>query len=143
MRLALKEAMKAYEDDEVPVGAVLVIDDKVVSRGRNKKEHKLDVTSHAEIECLRNAAKKKNSYLLNTATLYVTLEPCIMCCGAIKDSRIKRIVFGAKDKEKGAIVSNYGIFDDPKMGKSPLITQGILSEECSKILKNYFQLKRK
>ena len=110
MRQAYKEALKAKEIDEVPIGCVIVKDDKIIARGYNKKERNNDVTSHAEINAIRKACKKMNSWRLVDCTLYVTLEPCSMCAGAIYQSRIKRVVFGAYDLKQGALGSALNLY---------------------------------
>ena len=111
MNIALEEAEKALRENEIPVGAVVVKDGKVISVGHNQRECLNDITSHAEIEALKNAAKVLGSWKLNGCTLYVTLEPCLMCTGAILQSRVSRVVFGAKDERDGALISNYFVFD--------------------------------
>ena len=142
MKLALKEALKAKEKDEVPVGAVLVIDDKVVARGHNLRETSNDSTGHAEIIAIKKACKKLNSWRLMNATLYVTVEPCIMCAGAIIQSRIDRVVFGARDFKGGAFGSSINVLDAKNINHHPEIVGGILEEECSSLVSNFFKEKR-
>lgn len=142
MKLALKEALKAKDKDEVPIGAVLVIDDKVVARGHNLRETNNDSTGHAEIIAIKKACKKLNSWRLMNATLYVTVEPCIMCAGAIIQSRIDRVVFGARDFKGGAFGSSINVLDAKNINHHPEIVGGILEEECSSLVSSFFKEKR-
>lgn len=141
--MALKEAVKAAEQDEVPIGCVIVKNDKVISRGHNLREKKNDVTSHAEIEAIRKANKKLNDWQLVDCDLYVTIEPCLMCMGAICQSHIRNVYFGSEDPKGGAAVSNIKITDIKNLNHYPNIEGGILKEECSKIVKEFFANKRK
>lgn len=141
--MALKEAMKAAEQDEVPIGCVIVKNDIVISRGHNLREKKNDVTSHAEIEAIRKANKKLNDWQLVDCDLYVTIEPCLMCMGAICQSHIRNVYFGSEDPKGGAAVSNIKITDIKNLNHYPNIEGGILKEECSKIVKEFFANKRK
>lgn len=143
MKLAYKEALKARLIDEVPIGCVIVKDNKVIARGYNKKESKNDVTSHAEINALRKACKKMNSWRLVDCTLYVTLEPCSMCAGAIYQSRIKRVVFGAYDLKQGALGGAFDLYKVNTLNHFPEIEGGVLKEECSSLISSYFKEKRK
>ena len=143
MRLALLEAKKAYQEDEVPIGCVIVKDNKVISRGHNKREKKNDVTSHAEIEAIRKAERKLNDWQLVGCELYVTIEPCIMCMGAIIQSRINKIYYGSEDPKGGAIASSIKVLESKNLNHYPLVESGLLKEECSSIMKNYFADKRK
>ena len=142
MKIALKNAAKAASFDEVPVGAVIVKEGKIISQGYNKREAKQSVFSHAEIEAIKKANKKLNSWRLEDCTIYVTLEPCIMCSGAIIQSRFKKIVFGALDPKGGAIVSSINVLEAKNINWKPEIVYGVLQEECSEILKKYFKTKR-
>ena len=142
MSLAIKEAKKAELVDEVPIGAILVKDNKVIARAHNLREHKNDVTSHAEIECLRKASKKLNDWQLIDCDLYVTIEPCIMCAGAICQSHIKSVIFGASDPKGGAFGSVIDITKLDNINHKPEVISGILKEECSSLIKNYFKNKR-
>ncbi|MFQ6082024.1 MAG: tRNA adenosine(34) deaminase TadA [Candidatus Aminicenantia bacterium] len=142
MREALLEAEKALKKNEVPVGAVLVIGNEIISRGHNQPIKTNDPTAHAEIVVLREAAKKMGNYRLENATLYVTLEPCLMCLGAMIQARIKRLIFGAPDPKSGGVKSVIK-FPFEKMNHRFEVKDGILSEECGKILKEFFQKKRK
>lgn len=143
MSIALKEAKKALEIDEVPIGCVIVKDDKVISRGFNHRESKFDVTSHAEMEAIRKANKKIHSWRLEDCDIYVTLEPCIMCGGAIIQARFKNVYYGAKDYKGGAFGSSLNILEAKNINHHPHIFGGILEKECSEIISNYFKSKRK
>ena len=143
MRLALSEAKKAYVEDEVPIGCVIVKDHKVISRGHNKRENKKDVTSHAEIEAIRKANKKLGDWQLVDCDLYVTIEPCLMCMGAIIQSHIKNIYYGSEDPKGGACISSIDLSKIKNLNHYPIIHGGILKEQCSKIVKEYFANKRK
>ena len=139
MRLALREAAKASQKREVPVGAVVVKDGKVVGRGHNLTEHKQSALVHAEMAALGKAAKKLKSWRLNGCDLYVTLEPCTMCGGAIVLSRIRRLVYGATDPKAGAVHSTARVLDNGKLNHRVQVTGGILKEECSKALSDFFR----
>ena len=142
MKLAIKEAIKASEIDEVPIGAVIVKDNKVIARGFNHRENKLLVTSHAEIEAINKANKKLGNWRLVDCDIYVTIEPCLMCMGAIYQSHIKNLYFGAKDPKGGAVNSSIEFNDIKNLNHYPNIEGGILENECSQILKDYFKKKR-
>ena len=142
MSLALKEARKAEALDEVPIGCVIVKDNEVIARGFNHRELKNDVTSHAEIEAVRKANKKLNNWRLVDCDLYVTIEPCIMCMGAIAQSHIRTIYFGAKDPKGGGAVSSINYLEVPSLNHYPRIEGGLLEEECSELIKKYFRNKR-
>ncbi|CAM3810183.1 tRNA adenosine(34) deaminase TadA [Avibacterium endocarditidis] len=143
MRYALSLADKAEALGEIPVGAVLVDDaGKIVAEGWNLSIIQHDPTAHAEIVALRQAGQAQQNYRLLNTTLYVTLEPCTMCAGAILHSRIKRLVFGAYDLKTGAVGSRFHFFDDYKMNHSLEITGGVLQEECSQKLSTFFQKRR-
>jgi len=140
---ALELADKAESLGEIPVGAVLVDDTgKIIGEGWNLSIVNSDPTAHAEIVALRHAAQCIQNYRLLNTTLYVTLEPCTMCAGAILHSRIKRLVFGASDAKTGAVGSRFHFFDDYKMNHSLEITGGVLQEECSRKLSAFFQKRR-
>jgi tRNA(adenine34) deaminase len=141
MREALLEAEKAAEMGEVPVGAVIVLDDEVLSRAHNHPISLNDPTSHAEILAIREACRRKNNYRIPGCDMYVTLEPCAMCLGAILQARIRRLIFGALDPKSGAVQSIM-TFPIEKMNHSIEIEGGILSEECGKILKGFFATRR-
>ena len=142
MRIALKEAQKAIIFDEVPVGAIIVKDDKIIARAFNKRETTNDPTSHAEVSAIRKACKKLNSWRLEDATIYVTIEPCSMCAGTLLQCRIGRIVYGAKDPKGGAIESSLKLFEAKNINHHPQILGGVLQQECSSIISNYFKSKR-
>lgn len=143
MKEALKEAKKAYEKLEVPVGAVIIKDGKVIARAHNLKETKVDTTKHAEIIAIQKASKKLNSWRLLDCEMYVTLEPCSMCAGAIINSRIKKIYIGTMDKKTGAAGSVFNLFKDYKFNHIVEIKTGILKEDCENILKDFFKELRK
>ena len=142
MSLALKEANKAYQEDEVPIGCVIVLNDEVIAKAHNRKIKKDDPTAHAEIECIKKACKKLNSKYLVDAEMYVTLEPCIMCSGAIIQSRIKKVYIGTLDPKGGAFGSCVDVTSIKKLNHYPKVEIGIKQEECSSILKEFFKNKR-
>lgn len=143
MKEALKEACKAYEKNEVPIGAIIVREGKIVGRGFNQKESLRDATLHAEITAIRDACKNLGGWRLPGCTMYVTLEPCPMCAGAIVNSRIERLVIGARDLKTGACGSVLDITNNEKLNHQPELIFGILEEECSSILKDFFTRLRK
>lgn len=142
MALALKEAQKALLIDEVPIGAIIVKDNKVIARGHNLREKTNDPTCHAEIVAIRKACKKRKSWRLEGATLYVTVEPCAMCAGTILWSRIERVVYGAPDLKGGALGTTFNLYDIKNLNHYPTITSGVMKEECGNIISNYFKTKR-
>ena len=137
MNEALKEAKAAFDVGEVPVGAIIVQNKKITGRGHNLREFKNDISSHAEIEAIKNCESSNSSWKVDDATIFVTLEPCLMCFGAILQAGIKSIYFGAKDEKDGAI-TKYGIKNE-----APLIYQGILEVKCQSLIKSFFELQRK
>ena len=137
MNEALKEARKAFDADEVPVGAVIVAENKIIARGHNLTEQLNDVTAHAEMQTITSAANYIGGKYLNDCTLYVTLEPCLMCAGALHWTHITKIVYGASDDKKGFSKINQLVLH-PKT----VVVKGILEEHCSRILKDFFQKKR-
>ena len=143
MKIALEEAQQALLEDEVPVGCVLVCDDIVIAKGHNTRQTNNDIFGHAEINVLKEAQQKLNSWKLKNAVLYVTLEPCPMCAGALQQAGVKRIVYGARDDKMGACGGLFDFFLTPKLNHYPFLTSGVLEKECSDILKEYFQKKRK
>lgn len=143
MRLALKEAEKARDIDEVPVGAIIVRDGKVIARAHNLKEKKMQASAHAELLAVQKASKKLNNYYLNDCDLYVTLEPCMMCTGAIILSRIRTLYYGTKDPKGGCTDSLIQIKSISHLNHHPQIVSGILQPECAEILTNFFREKRK
>ena len=142
MSLALKEAKIAFENDEVPVGCVLVCDDKIISKAHNSKEKEFNISGHAEINCLKKAGKKLKTHQFKDAVLYVTLEPCSMCASAIQQAKIKRIVYGAKDEKMGACGGLMDFFINPGLNHYPFLTSGVLEKECKDIILEYFKNKR-
>lgn len=143
MRIALKEAKKAYEIDEVPVGCCIVKDGIVIAKGHNLRENKQDATMHAEIIAIRKTCKKLNRWILDDCTMYVTAEPCLMCAGAISQARIKTLVYGVASPKYGACESVENIFDNQKVFPNITIRKGILSDEIIKIMKDFFSNLRK
>lgn len=143
MKEALKEAEKAYSKLEVPVGAVIVKDGKIIARAYNQKESKTDTTKHAEILAIQKASKKLKSWRLIDCEMYVTLEPCTMCAGAIIHSRIKKVYIGAMDEKTGAVGSVLNLFEDYKFNHKPEVEKGILKEDCESLLKQFFKELRK
>ena len=143
MKEALKEAKKAYDKEEIPVGAVIVRDDKIIARGHNIKELKKDTTKHAEIIAIQKASKKMDAWRLEGCTLYVTLEPCAMCAGALIQSRIKKVVIGTMDKKTGACGSVLNLLEDYKFNHQVEIETGIMETECREILQYFFKELRK
>ncbi len=142
MKLALEEAEIAFSEDEVPVGAVLVSDDEIISMAHNTRETSKDPTAHAEIIAIRKGIEKNDSWRLSNSTLYVTKEPCIMCAGAIVNSRIKRLVYGCRDEKGGAVVSLYKLLSDKRLNHQAEVVSGVLEGECAEILKRFFQERR-
>lgn len=143
MKQAIKEAEKAYSKLEVPVGAIIVKDGKIIARAYNQKESKTDTTKHAEILAIQKASKKLKSWRLIDCEMYVTLEPCTMCAGAIIHSRIKKVYIGAMDEKTGAVGSVLNLFEDYKFNHKPEVEKGILKEDCESLLKQFFKELRK
>jgi tRNA(adenine34) deaminase len=142
MQLAIKEALIAESSGEVPVGAVLVKDNKLVARAHNQSIAKHDPTAHAEIELLRLSGSQLNNYRLINCTLYVTLEPCAMCYGAIIHARLKRIVYGAYDMKTGVCGSSANFKDENCFLHKPEIRGGVLQKKCGQLLIDFFKMKR-
>ena len=138
MKAALKLAQKAADEGEVPVGAVVVCEGKIVGRGRNSRETKKNAIHHAEIEAIEKACKKLGGWRLHKCDLYVTLEPCAMCTGAIINARIKTLYYGAKDEKAGSCGTLVNLFDLPYNHK-PEVISGVMEEECADILKKFFK----
>ncbi len=143
MSIAIEEGKKAYSKGEVPIGAVLVIDGEVVSKAHNLREITQKTTSHAEIIAIEKANESVGFWRLENATLYVTTEPCVMCAGAILQARIKRLVYGTKDEKAGCVGSLYNLLDDNRFNHQVEIEEGVLKEECQKLLKDFFKDLRK
>ena len=142
MRLALDEARLALAAGEVPIGAVVVVDGDVVGRGFNRPISASDPTAHAEIVALRQAAAAVGNYRLSGADLYVTLEPCLMCVGALIHARVSTVVFGAREPKTGALVSAMRALDIPTLNHRFAIVEGVLEEECRTIVQEFFKGKR-
>ncbi len=142
MRLALEEARAAAREGEVPVGAVLLMDDCVVARGRNRTLADCDPTAHAEIVALRAAAKELGNHRLGSASLYVTVEPCSMCAGAIVQARITHLIYGCDDPKGGAVRSCLAVFDHPALNHRVEVTSGVLAEEAAAVLQAFFAARR-
>ncbi len=138
MKEALKEAKKAYEADEIPIGAVIVKNDKIIARAHNQKEIKNDATRHAEIIAIEKASKKLQGWRLDDCEMYVTLEPCMMCAGAIVQARLKKVYIGAMDEKMGYCGSVINLLQYNKYDYHVESESGILSDECSKIVKDFF-----
>ena len=138
MRHALAQANRAAEHDEVPVGAVVVLDDEVIGEGYNRPLGAHDPTAHAEIVALRDAASRLQNYRLGGTTLYVTLEPCLMCAGAIIQARVERVVFGAFDEKAGAVGSTANLLQSPLANHQCQVTAGVLGNECAGLLERFF-----
>ena len=143
MQKALRQAHKALSLDEVPIGAVIVKDGKVIASGYNKVESTNIATEHAEIIAINKACKKLKSWRLDDCEIYVTAEPCAMCAGAIANSRIKRVYFGAYEPKSGSAQSKHKVLTESGLNHTTLYEGGILQEECSSLLTNYFKSKRK
>ncbi|MEA2517849.1 MAG: tRNA(adenine34) deaminase [Actinomycetota bacterium] len=142
MRLALEEAKRARAQGDVPVGAVLVKDGEVIATGCNEREITGDPTAHAEVIALRAGSRAIGTWRLHGTTLFVTLEPCPMCAGAIVHARIPRLVYGPQDPRAGAAYSLYNIVQDPRLNHQVEITTGVLEEECAGLLRSFFEEKR-
>jgi tRNA(adenine34) deaminase len=142
MRQALLLAAEAEKAGEVPVGAVLVLENEIVSTGRNSPIHLNDPTAHAEILAIREAAAKVGNYRLGGAALYVTLEPCAMCAGALVHARISRLVFGARDLRFGGVRSKFQIADSELLNHQVEIVEGVLAAECTELMQRFFSTKR-
>ena len=142
MKLALLQAQKAFEKDEIPVGAIVVKEGKVIGRGYNQREMLNDPTAHAEIIAITAAANTIEDWRLNDCILYVTKEPCAMCAGAIINSRLKMVVFGCYDKEMGCCGSLYQLCGDSQLRNSTAVKGGIMEQECLSIIHDFFQIQR-
>ena len=142
MREALKEATAAYEADEAPVGAVIVHENRVIARAHNQRELLSDPTAHAEMIAITQAADALDSWRLEGCTLYVTLEPCPMCAGAMVLARLERLVYGADDPKAGAVASVFRLLDEPRLNHRVRTTGGVLAEACGGVLTAFFQAKR-
>lgn len=144
MHLALAEAEKAYARGEIPIGAVLVRneDGTVVSRGHNLRESKNDATAHAEMEAIREACARLNRWRLSGLTLYVTIEPCAMCAGALVNSRIDRLVYGSTESKFGAVESIFNVVNHRLLNHRLSVTAGVLEDDCRQLMKDFFRMRR-
>lgn len=142
MRQALAEAERALDSADVPVGAVVVHDGQIIGRGRNQREQLQDPTAHAEMIALTAAAAALGSWRLIGCTLYVTLEPCVMCAGALVNARLERLVYGTDDPKAGACGSLFDIVADPRLNHRVPTTRGVLAEECAQLLRDFFARQR-
>ena len=142
MREALALAREAGDAGEVPVGAVVVLDGRIIGRGRNSPVSSVDPAAHAEILALREAAKAIRNYRLEGTTLYVTLEPCVMCAGALVSARVSRLVFGARDLRFGGVRSKFRLADSELLNHRVEVAEGILAVECVELLRNFFESRR-
>ena len=142
MKAAIRQAEMALKEDEVPIGAVIVVDGKIIARARNAMEKTKLATAHAEILCLNKASKKFKSWRIENAEMYITVEPCAMCAGAIVNARIKKVYFGAYERKSGCAVSKYPVLTDAGLNHTTEFEGGIEEEVCANLLKNYFKGKR-
>ena len=142
MTIALDEARASLDHGDVPVGAVVVRGDEIIARRHNERERTNDPTAHAEVLALRDAATAVGSWRLDDCTLYVTLEPCVMCAGALINARIGRLVYGAPDLKAGATASLYNVCADPRLNHNPPVTHGVLGAESAELLSGFFAAKR-
>ncbi len=142
MRLALQQAEQARQADEVPVGAVIVAGDRVIAAAHNQREQLRDPTAHAEMIAITQAAEAVRGWRLEGCTLYVTLEPCAMCAGAIVQARLERVVYGATDPKAGAVHSLFHLLDDSRLNHRVAVVPGILARPCGEILTDFFRMQR-
>jgi len=142
MRLALREAARSLDHEDVPIGAVIVKDGEVIGSGHNEREVRADPTAHAEMIALRDAARALASWRVLNTVMYVTLEPCAMCAGAIVLARVPRVVFGASDPKAGAAGSVFDVLDEPRLNHRPRVASGLLAEESSELLRTFFAPRR-
>ena len=142
MRLALREATRALEHDDVPIGAVIVHGGEVIGLGHNEREVRADPTAHAEMIALREAARTLGTWRVVDSVMYVTLEPCAMCAGAIVLARLPRLVFGATDPKAGAAGSVLDVLDEPRLNHRPQVERGLLADECAELLRSFFTPRR-
>ena len=142
MRMALEAAVRAGEHDDVPVGCVLVENGAVIAMGENRREVDRDPTSHAEIVALRSAAAQRASWRMDGVTAYVTLEPCVMCAGALLNARVTRVVVGAMDEKAGAVGSRYNLLSDPRLLHESQLTYDVLADDSAELLREFFSLRR-
>ena len=143
MRAALAEARRGRDEGEVPVGAVVAIGDRIIAAAHNQPITLKDPTAHAEVLALREAGRVVGNYRMPDAALYVTVEPCAMCCGAVLQARLARLVFGAADPKAGAVESTYRLLDDRRLNHEVVVTGGVLGEECGALLTAFFRERRR
>ncbi len=143
MQLALSEAQQAYEEDEAPIGAVIVHENRVIAAAHDQREQLNDPTAHAEMIAITQAAEALHCWRLEGCTLYVTLEPCPMCAGAIVQARIPTVVYGAADPKAGAVRTLYSLLDDPRLNHRCQIVPGVLADACGRIVTQFFQQQRR
>jgi tRNA(adenine34) deaminase len=143
MRQAIAEAKKAFEKDEVPVGAIIVYNNRVIAKAHNQREMLLDPTAHAEMIAITQASAYLQNWRLSDTTVYITLEPCTMCAGALVQARVKNLVYGAKDEKQGACESTVNLVNDPRFNHRINVISGVLEDECSLLLKQFFLEKRR
>jgi tRNA(adenine34) deaminase len=142
MKEALREAQKAFEKDEVPIGAVAVYKNQIIGRGHNQTEQLKDPTAHAEILAITAAANALGTWRLNDVEMFTTVEPCIMCAGALVLARVKRIIFGARDEKFGGCGSVFNIVNEPKLNHRIEITEGVMGTEAASLMRSFFSKKR-
>jgi tRNA(adenine34) deaminase len=143
MRLALREAVRALDHEDVPIGAVVIHGGEVIGAGHNERELRADPTAHAEMIALREAARALGSWRVLDSVMYVTLEPCAMCAGAIVLARLPRLVFGTADPKAGAAGSILNVLDEPRLNHRPQVQSGLLAEECAELLREFFAPRRR
>ena len=142
MRLALREARRAITNDDVPIGCVIVLDNEVIAAAGNERELRNSPTAHAEMIAIEQAAKHMGSWRLLNTVIYVTLEPCLMCAGAIIQARIPHLVYGAGDPKAGAAGTLYNVCDDPRLNHCVEVTSGVLADDQAELLRDFFQSRR-
>lgn len=144
MRMALREAIKAYQQGEIPIGAVLVNneDGEVIATGYNLRERTMDATAHAEMEAIRKGCHALKRWRLSGCTLYVTIEPCAMCAGALVNSRIDRLVYGSNESKFGAVESIFNVVNNKILNHRMEVTAGVLEDECRQLMKSFFSMRR-
>lgn len=143
MQMALVEAQKAFDLGEVPIGAVVVVNDEIVATGHNMREKWHDATAHAEIIAIKAACEKLERWRLTGATLYVTIEPCPMCAGALVMSRVDRVVYGSADSKAGGVESIFNIVNNQALNHRLAVTEGVLGEDCRSLMKRFFRERRR
>ena len=144
MRMALREAIKAYQQGEIPIGAVLVNneDGRVIAAGFNLREHSMDATAHAEMEAIRKGCHALQRWRLSGCSLYVTIEPCAMCAGALVNSRVDRLVYGSNESKFGAVESIFNVVNHKMLNHRMEVVAGVLEDECRCLMKSFFQMRR-